>query len=220
MKSFVKRALLASPARRVLEPRFAILGTGRSGTRYIADVLTEAGVNTGHEAWWNPVGVRRLRLDGDASWCATFALDGYQGHVFHQVRNTIRVVESMVAFGVAPHRINRTWPQYRRNWVTFSGDPIIDAMNVVDTWLTEAERRAHWTWRVEDVDADLIIRIGDRIGRPVSDAKAQHALAAVSRSTNRQSAERDSNVRLGWDDLPKGDLKDRLQRHAERFGYL
>lgn len=217
----IRQALVATPARRWVqpEPRFVIVGTGRSGTQYIADALTAAGIKTGHEDWWNPVGTKVSRLVGDASWCATFTLDDYRGQVFHQVRDPMKVVESMAAFGVAPHRMDRTWPKYRRNWVDLTGDPIVDAMTVVDTWLTEAERRSQWTWRVEDVNADLIVELSQRIGKRVSQARAEAALTDLSRTTNRQSQKRDGTVQIRWHDLPKGELKDRLLLHAEKYGY-
>lgn len=213
---------MATPVRRWVqpEPRFVIVGTGRSGTQYIADALTAAGIKTGHEDWWNPVGTKVSRLVGDASWCATFMVDDYSGQVFHQVRDTIKVIESMLAFGVAPHRMHRTWPQYRRRWMDFTGNPTVDAMTVVDTWFTKAENRSQWTWRVEDVDADLVVKVGRRIGKRISRQNAAAALAGLSRSTNRQQEERDNSIHLDWDDLPDGSLKDRLRGYAETYGYI
>lgn len=221
-KSRIRRRLAATPLKKwiLTEPRFVITGTGRCGTKYISRLLTAAGVKTGHEQWWNPLDNKASRLVGDASWCAAFNLDAYEGHVFHQVRDTIKVVESMVAVEVAPHRVDKAWPQYRRRYIDFSGDPLIDAMRITEAWLAESERLAEWTWRLEDVDADLVVALGERIGMKLRRDRVEAAMAEVPSDTNKKIDKRDDQVRITWDDLPDGELKQRLIAFATQFGYL
>ena len=89
---------------------FLITGCGRSGTRYVADLLTSLGVPTGWEATLNPFYpthkardypflLRRLRFHGDANWLATAYLSRVPGSVivFQQVRHPLRVVRSLLS---------------------------------------------------------------------------------------------------------------------------
>jgi hypothetical protein len=213
----LKRALRRPLLRR---PRFVIVGTGRSGTRYISQVLTLAGIRCGHEAWWTTRGTRAIRLLGDASWLALFNLDDFRGHVYHQVRDPIDVISSLAATSMNPewrarHPTSHAFHAHRSQYVTFSGDPLVDAMQFVNVYLTEAERVAERTWRVEDVDAEIIIQIAADIGRRLTREAAQAALRSVPPTTHGRE-----HGLLGWDGLPDGPLKERLILQAEGYGYL
>ena len=213
MNAGIRKALVALPTRRLFEPRFVIVGTGRSGTRYISEVLTASGIRCGHEQWWG-LGGRSMRLDGDASWLATFQLDGYRGRVFHQVRDPIKVIRSLVGLDLSSRQRNRRWTQYRALVMGgLSNDPVFDAMRIVDMWVTESEGVAERTWRVEDVDAELISEIAEAIGK---------------QATPELDIPRDLNTRtdikqvvdLDWGNLPNSTMKDRLMNLAARYGYL
>ena len=221
-KTRIRRRLVSTPLKKwiLTEPRFVITGTGRCGTKYVSRLLTAAGIKTGHEQWWNPLDQKASRLVGDASWCAAFNLDGYQGHVFHQVRDTIKVVQSMVAVEVAPHRVTKAWPQYRRRFIEFTGDPVIDAMRITEAWLTESERSAEWMWRLEDVDQDLVFELAERIGVRLRKDRVAAAMLQVPRTTNKKAEKRARDINIGWEDLPDGELKDRLAAFASKYGYL
>lgn len=201
------------------EPRFVIVGTGRSGSGFIADALTRAGIRCGHENWWGPRQDRTVAWDGDSSWCATFELDGYGGHVFHQVRDPLKVVRSAAELEVAAHRRDNDWYAYRTTLMEFTGDPVIDALLMVARWVREADRVSHWTWRLEDVDADLLVEIGDRVGLPVPHEAAAEALTQPVKR-NAKADERDVRHDVGWDDLPDLEVTERVRAHAQRHGYL
>ena len=101
--------------------RFVVVGTGRSGTGYIASLFNAAGLRCGHEDVYNvQAGVRdvwvkthrptplremrarlgeerrrrRARFDGDASWMAVPRLPHFRGAAFLQVRDPLAVVSS------------------------------------------------------------------------------------------------------------------------------
>ncbi len=219
-RSVVRNALLASPAGRFLlkEPRFTIVSTGRSGTRYTARVLTESGIKTGHEDWWNPYGRRvTTRLVGEASWCAVFNLAEYRGHVFHQIRDPLRVVSSLATTELDPSwefEDNELFYEWRRRNIDLAGDPVLDAMNVVVRWTRESERCAEWTYRVEDFGEATIREIAERADIRVEQSKLRAALREVPTSANsrRHSA-------LRWDDLPEGSAKTDLLSIATAHGY-
>lgn len=214
------RRLRAATVRPFLkQPRFVILGTGRSGSGYIAGLLTAAGVPTGHEAWWNPQRSRIGSLAGDSSWCATFALQGYDGKVFHQIRNPLAAISSIAATDMAPHSVGNPWYEYRRRYVELCGDPVTDAVAVVATWLERAERVASWTWRLEDLTLELVAEIVARVGYdPTQVASSNIDLASVSRNT--KDHEKRDRYQLQWDDLQPSAFLDSIQTVAEKYGYL
>ena len=211
-------AAVAEQPTPVAPPRFVVVGTGRSGTGFIASALTRAGVETGHETWWGPRADHGRELVGDASWCATFELDGYEGRVFHQVRDPLKVLRSAAALEVAEHRRDNDWYRYRTTRQEFTGDPVVDALLLVARWVREAERRAEWTWRLEDVDADLLVEVGARVGVPVAAEAAAAALATDRRNEKRD--EKRETYDFGWDDLPDLAVTERVRAHASRYGYL
>lgn len=213
----VLRRALRRPLLR--QPRFVIVGTGRSGTRYISRVLSTAGIRCGHEDWWT-MGTRAIRLLGDASWLALFNLNGFRGRVYHQVRDPIDVISSLASTSMNPewrgrHPTSHAFHRHRSQYVTFGGDPLVDAMQFVDLYLTEAERVAERTWRVEDVDSEIIIQIAADIGRRLTRQAVEAAFRNVPPTTHNREHEL-----LRWDELPDGPLKERLILHAQGYGYL
>jgi hypothetical protein len=204
-----------------IEPEFVIVGTGRSGTGYISEVLTKAGIRTGHEGWWNPDGRRKSRLVGDASWLAVFQLDEYRGKVFHQVRDPIKVISSLASVDFATARREEPWAAYRSGYIGgLSDDPVSDAMRAVDVWIAKISGMAERTWRLEDVDERLLHEISARIGRSLNPRRVRRAMADVGSDVNSKVGRSKVTLELDWDDLPNGPLKDRVLIHAESFGYL
>lgn len=217
-KVAAKRARTLAERPFLVEPRFVIVGTGRSGTGYIAALLWAGGIRCGHEGWWSPLDRKRPRLQGDASWCATFELDGYGGRIFHQVRDPLVTMRSVAAVEVAPHRRRNAWYRYRTQFVDYTGDPMIDALLTTERWLVKAEAIAEWTWRLEDVDTALVSEIGTRVGLPIDGAGVAAAIASAPR--NEAYSKKEGTFDFGWDDLPDGPEKHRIVEIARRYGYL
>lgn len=218
------RRLIGRPLRRLARapflrtPGFVIVGTGRSGTGFIASLLSAGGVKTGHEGWWNPTGRRDLMLEGDASWCAAFELDDYRGRAFHQIRDPLLTLRSFASTEVAPHRRANPWYEYRSRFVNFTGDPIVDAVLAVERWLTQSEKVAEWTWRLEDVTAEHVVRIGNRVGLRVRVDAVEKAIPNAHR--NAKAKEKLETFAFEWDDLPDLPETDRLREAAARYEYL
>lgn len=202
-------------------PRFVILGTGRSGTGYISKTLTAAGIRTGHEDWWNPHNRRVPFLLGDSSWIAVFQANHYPGRVFHQVRNPIEVISSLVSVDLAPPRRDKEWAQLRESILGgFTDDPLLDAMRIFDLWFSRAEEEAEWTWRLEDVDEALIHEIAERLGIRLDTNRVRRALTKTRRDVNSKEGSDKRSVALSLEDLPDGSLKRRIVTHARRYGYV
>lgn len=194
------------------EPRFVVVGSGRSGTGFIAHVLTAAGIPTGHEAWWNPLGERQEGLVGDASWCAVPELAKYDGLVWHQTRHPLAVIASLAA---AP-----LWGPYAELAAPFAESvPEIPYAREAALWVflnLACENYATRCWQVEEVDAELVEELGGRIGVPVSSSAALEAVSATSVTTNAHHEGRP----IMWGDLPDLPVTACLVGMARRYGYL
>lgn len=200
------------------EPGLVIVGSGRSGSGYIARVLTEAGVPCGHEQFWSGDGSRLDGLLADSSWCAlAHGLTDFSGVIAHQTRHPLDMVSSMLK---EPPPISGPYFELpaaviRRRMLTVPESPTEFAMAV---WLClnrEAETLTSWAWRLEDVDSFLIQRLAATVGVPITPYEADVALRCVPTDYNQHG----DGVRLGWDDLPHGQLRDAVIDDAKRWGY-
>lgn len=198
----------------LVTPRFVIAGTGRSGSGYISQVLRAAGVNCGHEEWWNPHDQRSLGLVGDSSWLAGPILEHFPGHVYHQMRHPLDVVSS-IADGELDEQ--RAGPYYKVRVREFevSGDNLLDSLRCYLAFFDMAAAHASREWKVEDVNVDVIVSIGKDIGIDISLADAQAALDAVPTDWNGHG----DRKRLALGDLPDCPEKERLVEIAHRYGY-
>jgi hypothetical protein len=199
-KRLIRRTALMTPAWRLFEPRFVITGAGRSGTRFVAELLRACGIRAGHEDWWNWLGNRSLRLDGDVSWLAAWNVEGFHGPVLNQLRDPIRVIGSYAQ-------------AHRRKG--YDGDPIEYALRVTVERMRKAAEVSHWSWRVEDMDVPLLAEICRRVGFPDAAKHAETAIAMVPAGMGSHPKEP-----LAWDDLPKSSLKNEAQEIARHYGYL
>lgn len=200
--------------------KFLVVGTLRSGMAYTAQVLNRSGIACGHAWVYTPDGVARypqFEILGDASPLAAPSAREFPGLVLHQVRDPLRVIGSLdgsraardpLAHGPEGECLAR---HFRR-----SGDWLDDAMRYYVEWNTRCERHnGYLRYRIEDFDADLVLRIADLIGQAVDAAMVSRALADVPTDVHTRYSAR----RLGWDDLPEGPSRDALARLAVRYGY-
>lgn len=203
-------------------PQVAIVGTGRSGTGFIASALSSCHLPTGHEQWWNPFGVQAPGLVGDASWIATNYLDEYEGRVWHQVRHPLLVIRSLLAGelfdGDAPDWVE-PFETERRRWAGYNPDdpPEIKAMRVVAHWWQTAEKHAQRTYRIEDMTPGLLVELCDELGADVPLRYARIVIDRHGTETNAHNPDKAEGVR--WADLPDCDDKRLIADMAAGFGY-
>lgn len=84
-------------------PAAAVIGTGRCGTGYIAELLARAGAGVGHERFWcGGVQPPVLGLDVDVSWLALPDIEAgaWSGPVVHIIRDPVATVRSLVRTGL------------------------------------------------------------------------------------------------------------------------
>lgn len=139
----------------VIPPRFAVVGTGGSGTAYVARVFRANGVRCGHEQWWTPFdGKRRSGLEGDSSWLAVPDIETgrWSGPVLHVTRHPLGVTRNLLAGIFSPQS---SYPQFRRFALAHEPDlaPLEPLEGAVEWWI-------RWNRRCAAV-ADLTIQIDD-----------------------------------------------------------
>lgn len=191
-----------------MTPRAVIVGTGRSGSAYIAQVLRACRVVCGHESWFNPWNSHVDGLDVESSWAAIVeGLDDFDGPIFHQVRHPLDVISSLVK-----HPSHGEYAAMRdRMFPYVPDDPIEVALFNWFYFVEACEHVAQRTWRLEDVDAGLLVDIGKAVDIDVTYEAAETALAIVPRNFNFHG----EGARLGWDDLPDGWVKDQVRKWAD-----
>lgn len=155
-------------------PRFVVVGTGRHGSKWTAEVLTLAGIACGHEGWWNPTGERTPGLVGDSSWCALPWLPWHRGPVVHQVRHPLAVIQSWLK---APE-----WGAYLDLKEAIAGHhpddtPLQRAMRWWVSCNLAAEARADTRWCLESGVEALAEAVAAAVGvdpRPIVRAGRGH----------------------------------------------
>jgi hypothetical protein len=198
--------------------RFIVVGTGRCGTAYIAQVLNHVGIFCGHEWVYTPSPAELpFEIMGDSSAQAAPVAARFPGLVLHQTRHPLKVIGSFLKFGL--------FDDYRRCGVggdfiarhfQFTGEAVVDAMRYYVEWNLLCERAHDYQrYRVEDMNSRLLCQLGESIGVPVSQESADRALAKVPNNANT----RGDVAILSWGDLPAGIPRDRLKEMAIRYGY-
>lgn len=208
------------------EPAFVGVSTGRSGSRWIAEVMNRAGIACTHEQVFV---AERFGPHGDVApawdrpelgeWSAQVVplLDGVEaGRVWHQVRDPLRVVGSLMSFGLFQHPNEHGLSgKFIVSRVGRTGDPLADVVRYVADWLERCDAAASLRWRVEDVDADLLVRLGAELGVRVDAGEARDAVASVPTDLNTHGTP--WHVDAGM--LPDTADTVRLLAAGRRYGY-
>jgi len=139
-----------------LPPRGAVIGTGRSGTGYMAAVLKAAGLDAGHESYWHAHrGPRGSELDIDVSWLALPDIEAgrWSGPVLHVVRHPVDTVRSFLGTRFfAESEMDNAYSAFARVHArTVAG--VFDMAAAVEFW-------CEWNARCAAV-ADATIRLED-----------------------------------------------------------
>jgi len=194
------------------EPPFVIVGTGRSGSTYIARLLRECGIPCGHEQWWNPFEKRTPGLKVDSSWCVVPFLEAYRGVIWHQVRDPRACIASLLANEV--QRPIKPYWSLRQRLCSISEDQseLDKSVELYLTWNSECERFTNTRWRVEHVDGALLGKLCANLGYDVPGKKIETALARVPNQCNHRA----STIPLEWSDLEQ---YPHVIEMATRYGY-
>ena len=191
----VKSTINYSMARK---PRFVVIGTPRSGTSYFSALCKANGIQVSHEDYFTEFGPmlrnprRRFDTVGDVSWLAVPYLPDEDMIVIHQVRNPLKVVNSIHRMGLFHgHRAytREAFVETARRNFQFSDDPLRSAIRFYVEWNEKCEALTDKRYKVEELEAERH-RIADWLNLNLDD------LATVSKTTNTRSAEVDEEVTL------------------------
>lgn len=148
---------------------FLCSGVGRSGTMWIARLLTDLGLVCGHEQQFTPD--RHGPLDRpESSWLAMpFLADLPPGTpVVQMMRDPARVVQSVMRerFLVDPLRAPTVYDQFvarHRPWIVDSGDHLTRAIRWVSTWDEPIDDYAHVVVQIDSPDVIDHVRAAVRV---------------------------------------------------------
>lgn len=214
-------------------PHFLVTGCARSGTGYIATVLTSLGVPCGHERVFCPShldGRDELvwpdELPGESSWLAAPYLANLPDDlpVLHQVREPVAFLRSKVRtrFFEVPSWYKSFAERVRPPLL--EGSPLERGMRYWLEWnrmveaAAEEPARRTLRYRLEDVGEPLLEEILETVGVTIDPERVAAALARLPRDYNTRG-DRALDAGLGWGDLPAGDLRDEVRDMATRYGY-
>jgi hypothetical protein len=200
--------------------RYAVAGAGRSGTGWVARVLTLAGGRCGHEQVLDhdrPGSLRRIQtttLWGDASLAAGAYLDELgRRPVLHVLRDPLDTVRSWWGAAVDPAS---PYGAFMRREVPELDDPSLDQLGAAILWVvlwTEkiaAGVAGPYRWvRLEDLDRDTFADLGPFLG--FVPKLPLELPAAVNRH---------DPADLSWPEVDEHPAGPALRRLADRYGYL
>ena len=189
--------------------RFIVTGCPRSGTMYAAKLFGELGVRMGHEDVFGvPQGLggapRWEGYEADSSWLAVPHLPLDDVVVLHQVRHPLEFVRSVVGY-TEPGFLTDERARFPFSRVVGRHAPEVYApASQVEraavmwrVWNDTAKLHAGLTYRLEDLDAALLLRLCRMVELDVTAQQAEGALVRLSKTTNR--TQRDESVE--WEDI-------------------
>lgn len=141
-------------------PRFTIIGSGRSGTGYMAKLMQVNGLRCGHEGYYNPIhfdgGSQDESLDGDSSWLALPYLEqDPHGVVIHVTRDPVAVVKSLLSIRFFhPETEQAPFPRFiqKHSSIFDYHDPVKRSVEFWVEWNSRCREIAHRTMRIEKLD--------------------------------------------------------------------
>lgn len=197
---------------------FIILSTGRAGSGYVAKLLTNAGIPTGHEVTYNLSGYNPSKLIGESSWLALpFVEEGVynpETSIYHQVRHPLKVIGSLVNGEMQKYK---EYLDFQTRYIPMNeGESYLEyCARFVYEWNERIEKITPIRWRVESVDMNTLQMISFNEGIALDRNKATMALLGVSKKTNKHP----NTSRIKWSDISNEFYRNALKEQAVRYGY-
>jgi hypothetical protein len=200
--------------------RFIVTGCPRSGTAYTAALFSALGLRCGHEKVYGiaqaagQAPVDWNGADGDSSFLSVPFLPVEDAVVLHQVRHPLEFTRSIVGIAfLSEHRRGQPFPTIIEREVPEVYEPEREADRAAllwREWNLRAQAHADITYRLEDFDIPLLLRLGELLELDLSTDQAAQALDAVPRDVNRRAR----NETVPWRRIASvtGDL-------AAEYGY-
>jgi len=214
---------------------FLITGCGRSGTQFTSKVLCALGIPCGHEYIFNPEAFTSGNIswppefEGDSSWLAAPFVGQLPSSItlFHQVRGPLEVVRSLLRLGLfsqgEPYKAYSDFVRSHTPGV-FQGDEVERCFRYWLHWnglieeVAERGGRELVRYRIEDMDVDLLTRIG-RAARPDLSTEAVEAALGQSNRSTHTAGDKSRDRLVTWDSLLDVELKQQIEVLAASYGY-
>jgi hypothetical protein len=174
--------------------RFLVTGCPRSGTKYSSVLLSALGARCEHEQVFGieqALGQKPVEwngYDGEASFLAVPFLPLDDVVVLHQVRHPLEFIRSVVGIRfLSDHRAEKPFPSVIGRNAPEVYEPSHEAERAAllwRIWNTRAESHAAITYRLEDLDVELVLRLARLIELDVSEDQVAHALDSIPRDVN------------------------------------
>ena len=201
-------------------------------------LFSKLGIPCGHESiidvprpsvktsLWRLFDPKYRQLVADASWPAAAMMDQLPAHsvIFHQVRNPVRVVRSLMGiefFQRTPGHKLYGYTEYAKQFVPHFDSPLEQAMAFWLHWNELAQSntadRAYVRYQLEhlgDGCPETLQLIAEQLSTTSVDAIAA---AVASFPSNVNGRRRDETV--SWETLPDGELKSQIAELAGTYGY-
>jgi len=205
---------------------FVVTGTPRSGTKYLARVLSSCGIDCGHEKRFNPWEAvwseprRDDRPFGDSSWLVVPFLDQLPAttKLLHVVREPLKAINSIIGTGHFEWASDYTWFLLKHAGLTYSTDPEqvkVNAQRFWVTWNTRIENsgRVALRFQVEETEQVYreIIEILDPSQQPHLERLGE-VLDSIPTDVNKRS-------HVCGPVLTESDLIPECRQLARRYGY-
>ncbi len=188
-----------------------ITGAPRSGTGFVAKLLTEAGFYCGHEQLYGfGAGLRVKNQKAESSWLAVPYLKKHK-KIIHIVRNPLKVIGSMIGGRFLESEMVEVNP-----WTQFAFKHLPSLKNYQGVeryvyfyvkWNKRIEKYTDKRFRLEDIDLDREEFVKKFIRKPRKIFKDKTYNAGKVR------------VNLLIEHIPNGKVKRELLKMANRYGY-
>lgn len=196
------------------EQRYLLItGCGRSGTAFMNEFLYQSGLDVVHEKRAGDHGCVSWLMAADCDWApwGPLSKDYTFEHVFHQVRDPCKVIQSFYNF---PPLATWEWICTVIPEISLTDSNLVKCAKYWYYWNLMAERKAEWTYRIEDID-EAYLEMGKRLKMPLS----RMVLSMVPRDTNTRG---EAIREVTWDKLKEeldADLYGKVRELAKRYGY-
>lgn len=161
----------------VEEKKVLVTGCGRSGTGYMCAFLKASGLDVHHEYMGGVGSVSWLMgASVDKAPWGPLAKDFHFEHVFHQVRDPLKVIQS---FYNVPPLATWEWIGYCLPQVKATDPLLTKCAKYWVYWNQMVEKKAEWTFRIEDFDT-AYLELGRRLGVEFK----REVLEAIGKKTN------------------------------------
>ncbi len=187
-----------------------IIGCARSGTTYMTQVLRANGLDVKHEGDGS-FGIVSWPMvaESETSPWGPGAKKFFFSHIFHQVRDPLKTIAS------ASKEPMSSWVYICRHCpeIKLDDTPLVKAAKYWYYWNLLAEKKAEWTYRVEDIEAVM-----DKMGRRLKIKLDKGVLVSIPKNTN----SRNYRVSYTWPDIKAAvspDLYKKIVKLAKHYGY-